>query len=163
MHYWGDEWFIKHGNELSDAIGEIERELRKCHIGIYGKEKYGTYRDEYLRFWDGSLYQILFGYRACIGTYRTKGLYKYEWFTNIIDDIHKFIAYKIPRFPKWLRKLVNDHQAKMYNKVFQMVCKKYPNIVDELIMCVDGYDMIKPCKWGNIDGKEIHNRYWRTI
>ena len=63
MHTWGDEWFEEYGDDLNAAISYIENYLHKHHIGVCGKEKYGTYRDEYLRFWNGGIYQILFGYR----------------------------------------------------------------------------------------------------
>jgi hypothetical protein len=23
--------------------------------------------------------------------------------------------------------------------------------------------MVKPCKWGNIDGEKIHKKYWKTF
>ncbi|MDO4465568.1 MAG: hypothetical protein Q4C49_00970 [Bacillota bacterium] len=62
-----------------------------------------------------------------------------------------------------LTKLVNKFQAYQFNKTFQLACKKWPNIIDELISDIDGYEMIKPCKWGDVDGTEIHNKYWTTI
>ncbi|MCQ2737227.1 MAG: hypothetical protein MJ224_01295 [archaeon] len=193
MHYWGDEWFQKYGNDLYKAIDEIDKQLRKYHIGAITKEKWGCRREDMLRFWDGGLYTILFGYRLYIGTFRYKGLFKFKWFENFINKIHRFIYNKldkgIPNIPSetkiedykkyynkriWkgliyynqkigLTKLINNYQVKMYNKIYQQICKKYPHIVDELIMDIDGYEMIKPCKWGNIDGKEIHNKYWKSI
>ena len=60
-----------------------------------------------------------------------------------------------------LTKLVNNYQAKMYNKVFQQACKKWPDIIDELVVDTVGYEMIKPCKWGNVDGELIHSKYWK--
>jgi hypothetical protein len=74
MHEWGDEWFRKNGDDLYCAIDFIEKYLHKHHIGVCGKEKYGTYRDSWLRFWNGGLYEILFGYSARIGSWR-----KYKW------------------------------------------------------------------------------------
>lgn len=65
MHFWGDEWFQKYGDELHEAIEKLEKRIEKwAKAGICGKEKHGTYRDEYLRFWDGGLTQLFFGYRA---------------------------------------------------------------------------------------------------
>lgn len=190
MHYWGDEWFEANGNDLYHAISFIEKRLRKFGIGVCGKEKYGTYRDEYLQFWNGGLYQILFGYRAFIGPF---GLNKYPRFKQFMQVLHTFIYNKVdyatPKIPKdtpwedyhtyfekriWLglihinkkiglTKLVNKFQAYQFNKTFQLACKKWPNIIDELISDIDGYEMIKPCKWGDVDGTEIHNKYWTTI
>ena len=191
MHYWGDEWFEKNGNDLYDAINYIEGYLHKHHIGVCGKEKYGTYRDEYLTFWNGGIYQLLFGYRGYIGTWHH---YKWEWFRKFVDSIHRFIYCIIDegitvsqrkgesfedfgkRYEKrwWkglthinakigLTGLVHKIQAKYYNYAFQLACKKWPNIIDELIVMVDGYQMIKPCKYGNINGEEIHKKYWVSI
>jgi len=44
-----------------------------------------------------------------------------------------------------------------------MIYDKANVVIDELICDIDGYEMIKPCKYGNIDGVEIHNRYWKRI
>lgn len=189
MHYWGDEWFKLNGKDLNDAINFIEKNLRKYHIGVCGKEKYGAYEDEYLRFWNGGIYEILFGYRAYIGTWNFN---KYLYLQKFINKIHHFIYHKIDqgtpskkenesfeeyskRYEKrnWkglihyskkigLLDLVHKYQAKMYNKVFQTACKKWPNVIDELIVDIEGYKMIKPCKWGNIDGEEIHKKYWKS-
>ena len=190
MHFWGDEWFKKNGDDLYNAIDFIEKYLRKHHIGICGKEKYGCYRDEYLRLWDGGLYTILFGYRCYIGTHNN---YKWKWLKEFVDKIHHFIYYTLDcgtpesiegesfedycvryKNHKWkglqhysnqigLTKLIQDRQAKHYNKAFQLACKKWPNVKDELIVMVDSYKMIKPCKWGDVDGEEIHNKYWKKL
>ena len=205
MHYWGDEWFQKYGDELYSAIEYVEKELHKYHIGVCGKEKWGAYRDSFLSFWNGSLYQILFGYRIHIGSFHK---YPFKWMENLADKFHWFIYYvvddgytkkyfrlidewshhlhddkkdeyfqRIEDYEKkrwWkgikyytekcgLRKLVNDHQAEMYNKVFQTACKKYPNVIEELIVDLDGYEMIKPGPFGSIDGVAIHNKYWKKI
>jgi len=189
MHCWGDEWFQKNGNDLNNAIDFIEKNLHKYGIGVCGKEKYGTYRDEYLHFWSGGLYEILFGYRVWIGSHRR---YKWNWLGEIVNKIHRFIYYRLDygtpekyenesfekystRFKnrKWkglihynskigLTEFVYNYQSKMYNKVFQLACKKWPNIIDELIVMIDGYKLIKPCKWGNVDGEEIHKKYWKS-
>ena len=190
MHYWGDSWFQEHGENLYAAISYIEKNLRKYHIGVYGKEKYGCYRDDYLSFWNGGLYQIIWGYRMYQGTFIQ---YPFKWMTNLANKIHKFIACWLDsgcikmkegesiqelsqRQDKYwwkglkyytgklgLTKLINDHQAKMYNKVFQKACKKWPDVIDELICDTEGYQMIKQCKYGDIDGKTIHDKYWITI
>ena len=61
MHYWGDEWFKKHGNSLYAAIEETDKALRKVGIGCLTKEKYGTRREDMLKLWDGGWYTIIYG------------------------------------------------------------------------------------------------------
>ena len=206
MHYWGDEWFEKNGEDLYNAIDFVERELKKHNIGVCGKEKYGTYRDEYLRFWDGGLYQILFGYRLfhrpSIMSKRWQFMEKpLQWFHdfiyNVIDNgytlgmlyrMHKNDDQKRQlddlkkRFTKigpdgkkkcvyrglcefnrkiGLKKLINERQARQYNKIFQLAINRWPNVAVELTCMTDGIKMIKPCKWGDFDA-EAHAG-WTTI
>lgn len=234
MHEWGDQWFQEHGDNLYKAISYIEKNLRKHHIGICGKEKYGAYRDDFLRFWDGGLYEILFGYRAYIGTFHE---YKFDWMTRLANRIHHYIYHNIDaghdkRYFEMLQRyydlyrlkhsyieiidsdgailsekqdaeeklkgvelqiadLANDiehysdtkiwkglkyymeklgitqavqhHQRHIYNKVFQKACKMYPDIIDELVCEIDGYEMIVPGGWGSVDGKKIHDKYWKKV
>lgn len=54
MHIWGDEWFLEWGDELNDAIRELNIRLNKCHITVAGKEKYGCYRTDFFSLWNGS-------------------------------------------------------------------------------------------------------------
>lgn len=173
MHIWGDEWFEKNGDDLYAAIDFIENNLVKYGIGVCGKEKWGCYRDDFLRFWNGGLYEILFGYRCHIGTWSFS---KYPRIQKLIDKFHHWTYFTLDLGTKWcggkwkglchysektgLLKLVHKYQASMYNKTFQLACKKWPNVIDELISDIDGYRMIKPCKWGNIDGQTIHDKYW---
>lgn len=168
MHIWGDEWFKEHGDNLYKAISAVENRIRKwARAGVYGKEKFGTYRDEYFQLWNGGLFQIIYGYRLFHGQ---------NWFSKLLWKIdHNLIPIKKTQFG-WLKvglsdfnhkigltKLVWKWQAKMVNKAFQITCKEYPDVVDELIVDTECYSMIKPCKWGDIDGEEIHKKYWRTL
>lgn len=167
MHFWGDEWFKEHGSNLYSAIEAVEERMRKwAKVAVCGKEKYGTYRDEYLRMWDGGIFQILFGYKIS----------HKKWYENLLYKIdHNLIPIKKTQFGWYkvglsnfnnmigLTKLVWKWQAKMINKSFQITCKEYPDVVDELIVCADCYEMIKPCKWGNIDGEAIHKKYWKPL
>lgn len=167
MHYWGDEWFQKYGETFYKAIDVFEERIHKwAKCGVYGKEKYGRYEDEYFRMWDGSLSIILFGYK----------MFRNGWLENLVYRIdNRLIPIKKTRFG-WLRagvadfnrwiglaKLVNKWQARMLNKAAQITCKEYPEVVDELLMDVCFYKCIKPCKWGNIDGEEIHKKYWKKV
>lgn len=167
MHYWGDEWFNKYGDQLYNAIDAFEKRIRKlAKCGVCGKEKFGTYRDDFFQMWDGSLVQILFGYKYC---------YK-EWYERIICFFdNRLIPVKKTKYG-WkkvglanfnrtigLVKLVNKWQAKQLNKAAQLTCKEYPDVIDELLSDICFYECIKPCKWGNIDGVKIHNKYWKKI
>lgn len=200
MHYWNDEWFEKNGKDLYEAIDWVEKELRKNRIRVCGKEKYGTYRDEYLCWWDGSLTQLLYGPNKYLRPpYRVS---KIEWFNRLQEKLCDFIYWRIDS--GWTREMMrekdNDKLMKLiherfsdkdgnpadrglrtkvmktkfykrycqrrkdaYNKVFQLACKKWPNVVDELIVDVDGWEWIKPCKWGDVDGRAIHDKYWKKI
>lgn len=168
MHRWGDEWFQKYGSELNEAIRKLEDRIRKwAKAGVCGKEKWGCYVDEYLTLWDGSLTQIFFGYRA---TYKWNKISNVMWYLD-----HYLIPYKKTRFGwlKWgiadfnrligLVRLVRWWQKRMINKAFQITCKEHPDIIDELILDTYNYEMIKPCKWGDIDGEKIHRKYWKKL
>ena len=167
MHRWGDEWFKKYGGELDTAICDLENRMRKwARVGVCGKEKWGQYQDEYFRMWDGGLYEIFFGYRCC----------RHGRFENFLWHVdHMLIPVSKTRFG-WryvglsdfntlihLKQLVWKWQARMVNKAFQVTCAEHPDIVDELVSDVECYPMIKPCKWGNVDGEAIHNKYWKRV
>lgn len=125
------------------------------------------YRDEYLTFWNGGLAQIFCGYRVWYGG---------SWWTKLWFKIdHSLIPIKKTKFG-WLKvglsnfnrmiglvKLVNKWQARMLNKAFQVTCKEYPDVIDELVADTDCYKCIKPSKWGNVDGELIHIKYWTPL
>lgn len=150
MHSWGDEWFKKNGEDLYNAINKFEKNLRIFGgILVFGKEKWGDYIDEYLTLWDGGLHYVIYKSPIFI---RNNFLY---W---KIDPIVKFIT-KYTGI-QWL---VVKYQKFVYNASMQIVCKKYPNVVDEMINSTNGYNFIKPCIFGKIDGEEIHKKYWRRV
>ncbi len=168
MHYWGDEWFQQYGDQLYEAIELLGRRMRKwAKVGVCKKEKWGAMRTDFLTFWDGGLSQIFFGYGCWWG-----GSW-IEKFVHFID--HSLIPYKKTKYG-WLRvgladfngliglrKLVNKWQVRMINKAFQVTCREYPDIIDELVSDVDCYNCIKPCKWGDVDGEAIHRKYWKSL
>ena len=180
MHYWGDEWFQKHGDHLYAAIEETDKALREAGIACLTKEKYGTRREDLLKLWDGGWYTIIYGPKLY---YSPSNYYKWPPFRKLVEAIHcivyhidhRLIPYKktkygylfagVADFHRFLGivRIVNKWQAKQYNKAFQLACKKYPDIVDELIMDAEGYKMIKACKWGDIDGEAIHNKHWKVL
>lgn len=167
MHYWRDEWFQKYGPELYGAIEVLENRIRKwAKCGVCGKEKYGTYRDEYFRMWDGGLYEIFFGYRAWPGDgFWQNLLWKIDNYLVPVKTRFGWSHKGLADFNRWigLTKMVHKWQVRMVNKAFQVTCKEHPDIIDELVSDTDCYEMIKPCKWGNVDGQTIHDKYWKKL
>jgi|ERR1035441_1738761 hypothetical protein len=150
MHQWGDCWFEKYGSNLYFAIDEFEHICRKYGgIKIYGKEKYGTYRDEYLRLWDGGLHSMI--YKSLV---RIENNFIYWRLDPILRFIFTYTG---------ILKLIHSYQASVYNYGMQKMCKKFPDIVNELVSDLDGYKMVKPGIFGKVDGKEIHEKYWTTL
>lgn len=49
-HMWGDGW--EHWDELHEAIAWILGKMHDAGICMSGKEKYGTYREDFVCFWD---------------------------------------------------------------------------------------------------------------
>lgn len=167
MHFWGDEWFKAHGKDLYAAINEIEAGLEYYGIYVMGKEKYGCYRDDFLSFWDGGFYFKIFPDRSFVGTMRFK--YSAPLLNKILNRLHHFLYYYVDSFIRMfnriigLRWLVVTNQHDKYNKVFQEVCARYPEITDELVCDVEGYKYIVPGRYGDVDGKAIHDKYWKTL
>lgn len=168
MHFWGDKWFQKNGDQLYAAINILEKRIRKwAKAGVCGKEKWGAYRDDFLTLWDGSLSRIFYGYKVWWGS---------SWHEKLMHYIdYNLIPYKKTKYG-WLKvgianfnrliglqKLVNLWQIRMINKAFQVTCKEYPDIIDELVSDVCCYEFIKPCKWGDVDGEVIHKKYWKPL
>lgn len=149
MHYWGDDWFKENGKDLDKAISYCIRIWRRYgRIGTFGKEKYGTFRD-HIWFWNRSITGLFYpGYVRIV----------WPWFYYNIDR-------KLEPFIKFIKldKLVYWWQRQVYNYAIQKMCKKYPNIIDELVCDLDGYQFIKPGIFGKINGKEINDKYWKTI
>jgi hypothetical protein len=150
-HEWEDDWFEKNGDDLNRAINYCCTTWRKYgRIGNHGKEKYGTFRDQ------------LYPYTA-------------EW------PIHELVkpGHVYYRWTKWMMKVeiklgkavrllrlhrpIQLYQRTVYNYAVQQACKKYPNIIDELVSDLDGYIWVKPGIFGPINGIEIHNKYWKRI
>lgn len=148
MHEWGDKWFEKNGGDLNSAINYCTRFWRKWgRIGSHGKEKYGTFRD-HPYFWNSGLNGLIWpGYVRVVNKFITWKLDRY-----IIEPIVKFTS---------LNKLVWWYQSQIYNYAIQKMCKKYPNIIDELVSDLEGYKCVKPGIFGNIDGIIMHKKYWK--
>lgn len=149
MHYWGDEWFEKNGNDLNCAIDFIYKFIRKWgRLKYSNKEKYGTMQEEFTRFYDGGIH-----YFIC---------------KNFVGICHPFIYWKIDPIIRFitkytgLRYLIIKYQIFVYNSAHQIACKKYPNVTDELIVDTYYSEFIKPNIFGKIKGKDIYNKYWNV-
>jgi hypothetical protein len=149
MHEWGDEWFERYGNDLNNAIDYCTNFWRKFgRIGAHSKEKYGTFRDEMTcGMWNGGLHSLIWPGYVWI---RCPFIY---W---------KLDKYIIRPFTKntGIYKIGLWYQSQIYNYAIQKVCKKYPDIIEEIIVDLDGYEMIKPGIFGKVSGIEIHNKHW---
>jgi hypothetical protein len=148
-HMWGDPWFKEHGNKLNEAISYcMDTWLRYGRIGSHGKEKYGTFRD-HPYFWNGGIHGLIWpGYYSI----RNRFLY-FKLDRYIIKPLfyHTGITY-----------LGNKWQAMVYNYAVQKMCKKYPEITDELVADLDGYELVRPGIFGPVCGTTIHKKYWKT-
>lgn len=192
-HLYGDEWFEKYGDELDAAISELKDGFRKHNIHIYLKEKYGCIRSDVITLWDGGLFQPLFGYCISIDTYSKDGLLKYDWVRELWNKVRRFIKFQLDsghisqkddetfdeyskRYEKRLWKglshisikiglidIVNKRKIRKVNEIVQKVCAKHPDIVDEMICDIDFYEWITPCEYGDVNGVEIHKKYWKLI
>lgn len=149
-HRWGDEWDVKHGRKLDEAICYIMDTWRiYARIGSHGKEKYGTFRD-HPRFWEGGLHTLM--YPGYVYIQRPFIYFKLDWY--IIKPFTKYTG---------LHKLGLWYQKQVYNYAIQKMCKKYPEITDELVADLDGVDFVKPGIFGNVCGKTIYNKYWTRL
>lgn len=153
FHYWGDDWFKENGCDLDEAIHYCCKIWRKYgRIGTSGKEKFGTFRDQ-ITLWDGGLWFLFFpGYH-----WIKPGFWHFVYFYVDRFFMRLFTKYTGLHF------LGLKYQAFVYNYAVQRVCKKYPKIIDEIVSDLDGYEMVKPGIFGKIDGKKIHDKYWRRI
>lgn len=158
MHEWGDEWFRKNAKSFNEAINKLDKGLRDLHILVCGKEKYGCYRTDFFTLWNGSI-----------------RYWKGKWNTHINQSLSSSeqlkLKFKIKldkvltkiNYYTGITKIVQHWQKEEINKLFQTVCKEYPDFIHELICDTDCYMYIKPGKYGDIDGEKIHNKYWKPI
>lgn len=147
MHFWGDEWFKKNGNDLNEAIDFCMYIFKLARIGTHGKEKYGTFRD-HVYFWDGGLHTLIWpGYVRIMNSFMYFKLDRYV--------LRPFTKYSGLFFiGSWI-------QYKVYNYAFQIAIKRWPNVKDELICSIDYPELIKPGLFGKVDGRIIHDSYWK--
>ncbi len=148
-HMWGDNDFD--WKALQSSISYIMDFWKKYgRIGSHGKEKYGTFRDHPYMF-DGTIQSLIWpGYVRIMGN---------KWFyfnvdTNIIRKVNNITG---------ITKIVRSYQKFIYNMAVQKMCKKYPHIIDEIVSDLDGYEFVRPGIFGKVDGKIIHDKYWRRL
>ena len=146
MHYWGDDWCKKNSKDFYAAMDICMNIFRLFRIGTHGKEKYYTFRD-HVYFWDGGIHTLIWpGYVRIVSSFiywKVDDLFfkKLMYYTGIL-----YIGQKI--------------QFAAYNYVFQRACKKYPNVIDELVSAIDYPELVKPGFFGKVDGRAIQKKYW---
>jgi hypothetical protein len=148
-HHWGDAWFEANGNDLYSAISFIMKTWKRYgRIGSRGKEKWGNFQD-YPTFWDGGIHELIYpGY-----VYIQRPFIYFKLDRYIIKPFTKYTG--LHRLGLW-------YQFQVYNYVIQRACKKYPNLVDELVSDLDCYELVKPGIFGNVCGMTIHSKHWKT-
>lgn len=149
MHEWGDEWDQKNGHDLDSAIRFCMDTFRRARIGCHGKEKYGTFRD-HCYFWDGGLHTLIWpGYVRIMNRF-------------LYFQMDRYLIRPFTRYTGilWLGRQV---QYAVYNYAIQTACKRYPNVIDELVSHINGYKLVKPGIFGRVDGTAINNKYWKTL
>lgn len=151
MHYWGDEWFRENGDNFNKAISFCSKNWRRWgRIGYHGKEKYGTFR-HHVRFYtaEWGIYELINPGYIC---------YWWKLYPIQIDKV----TGKLLRLLGicWL---IQRWQFFIYNLVLQIICNKYPELIDELIVDSEYPELIKPGFFGKVDGKAIHDKYWTSI
>lgn len=160
-HFWGDNW--EYWDDLYKAIDEIGAKCKRKHIYICGKEKFGTYREEMFSWWNGGLYELIWGYRSFKCSYVS---YKRKWQKNCANKIHCIVSnidekFWIPFNRKFhIDRLIYKCAMRNYNKIFQSVCKKYPHIIPELSTDLAHYEAIIPGKYGTLDGILLLIAHW---
>lgn len=147
-HDWSDDSFD--WDSLNKAISLIWSICtRYGRIGIHSKEKFGTHRCSSYLF-DGTLHSLV-----------KPGHVYNRWSKRA-----RWIDYSI--FAPMAKRtgaiwLIHKYQATIYNFAFQLACFRYPHIIDEIVSGVDGYPMIRPGIFGEVDGTVIHNKHWITL
>lgn len=151
-HIWGDDWFEKNGDDLYHAINYITEIWEKDgRINVSScKEKYGTFRD-HSSFWDGTLYNLLYPNR-----------YFVEWNYKVYKYLDNGL---FRRFTTWsgIAKLYRWYQSTVYNYAIQTACIQWPHIQPEILSDLARPDLIKPGRFGNIDGVKEYRKYWKNI
>lgn len=140
--------------DLHDAIYLHLKWCRRYgRIKMTGKEKWGMYRQELVQFWDGGLHYLI-----C----RSLVWIKYPFIYWRVDPVVKVLTKYTG-----IRWLFRKWQKFVWNAATQILCKRYPNLVNELLGDMGRLrGLVKPIiifGW-NIDGEEIDHdskRIWK--
>lgn len=150
-HEWGDAWFERHGDNLNKAIRFcLDNWKRYGRLGSHGKEKFGTFRHHmyfYYGYW--GLHELV-----------NPGYVSY-WWPKWFMPIDRFIG-KVFKYTG-IRLVINTWQRFIYNTVIQLACKRWPDIIDEIVSDSDFQEFIKPGLFGKVDGQKIHDKYWIKV
>lgn len=140
-HEWGEENFDWKGlGEAEHIIITICR--RYGRFGGSIKEKYGTIRfSPYMG--QLSLHSLIYP------GYMWSQFPKWLWSADIWY-IQPFLTkvFGAPWF--W-------YQRKVYNYAYQKAVRKYPHLIEEILVDADYPEYIVP------HGMEVHNKYWTTV
>jgi hypothetical protein len=145
-HYWGDEDFD--WDSLNKAIRFVTDTCRKYgRLGMHSKEKYGTFRDHVYPY-DGTLHSLVYP------------AYVYKQWSKFATYTLDYGIFKRFSDNSGLTWLIIRWQRLVYNYAIQTVCKRYPHLVDELVVMLDHYAWVTPGIFGKTDGTVIHNKHW---
>jgi len=126
MHYWGDKDFDWEG--LDKAINFINTNLvRWGRINVrQAKEKFGTARIYCFLGW----YQFhsITHPRACFNRYPK---WLWDWDCAVGSKIVTLFNWVVVSYHKWL-----------YRTVYQMACRKYPHLVEEICCMADYVELL---------------------
>jgi len=149
-HNWNDDWL--YWKDLNLAISRIQKICRTYgRINMGGKEKYGTFRDEFRELWDGTLHSLIYPGYVYIQYKRTSLYFNFDY--PVVSKISTVIGLKF---------IFQRYQRAVYNYAIQSTVSRYPHLKDELVEDLDGYFMVTPGIFGPLDGKEIRSRVWTS-
>lgn len=147
---WGDSW--PYWNDLQSAISHIQNICRKYgRINMGGKEKYGTFRDEFVGLWDGTFHNLMYPNYHYIQYKRPSYYYRFDY--PVVSKVSKMIG---------LQFIISKYQAAVYNYAIQSTVKKYPYLKAELTEDLTAFWMVRPGLFGPLDGKRIHKSVWTS-
>lgn len=104
MHYWGDEWFDKHGDDLYTAQRYISTHVKRySRCNLISKEKYGTIRYEYILPPYGALFIRNRVHRYWLHCYLYRVWTGYGWWTTL-----RAVENAIEKWPHLEAELMQD-------------------------------------------------------